>query len=38
VVEKWVDWRRVHPEQEALDKGASTDGKAQTPTEGSTSK
>jgi prepilin-type N-terminal cleavage/methylation domain-containing protein len=38
VVEKWVDWRRVHPEQEALDKGSSTDGKAQTPAEGSSSK
>jgi hypothetical protein len=35
VVEKWVDWRRVHPEQEALDKGQSTDGKASTPPDGS---
>lgn len=38
VLEKWVDWRRVHPEQEALDKGKSTDGKAQTPAEGSADK
>jgi prepilin-type N-terminal cleavage/methylation domain-containing protein len=34
VLERWMDWRRVHPEEEALAAGKSTDGKAQTPAEG----
>ncbi len=28
VLEKWMDWRRVHPEDAALAAGKSTDGKA----------
>jgi prepilin-type N-terminal cleavage/methylation domain-containing protein len=33
VLEKWMDWRRVHPEEEALQAGKSTDGKAENPTD-----
>ncbi|MBK8179510.1 MAG: type II secretion system protein [Planctomycetes bacterium] len=31
VLEKWMDWRRVHPEEEALSSGKSSDGKAPDP-------
>ena len=34
VLERWMEWRRVHPEEEALQAGKSTDGKAQTPANG----
>lgn len=34
VLEKWVDWRRVHPEEAALEAGKSTDGKAEPPAGG----
>ncbi len=30
VLERWMDWRRVHPEEGALQAGKSTDGKAET--------
>ncbi|MEO6710313.1 MAG: type II secretion system protein [Planctomycetota bacterium] len=33
VLEKWMEWRRVHPEEGALNAGKSTDGKAETPPE-----
>lgn len=35
VLEKWMDWRRVHPEEGALEAGKSTDGKAETTPESS---
>jgi prepilin-type N-terminal cleavage/methylation domain-containing protein len=31
ILEKWMEWRRVHPEEGALAAGKSTDGKAQAP-------
>jgi prepilin-type N-terminal cleavage/methylation domain-containing protein len=37
VLEKWMDWRRVHPEEGALQAGKSTDGKAENPPESSSS-
>ncbi|HTF91281.1 MAG TPA: type II secretion system protein [Planctomycetota bacterium] len=33
VLEKWMEWRRVHPEEGALNAGKSTDGKADVPPE-----
>ena len=35
LLEKWMEWRRVHPEEAALHAGKSTDGKAQAPADGS---
>lgn len=29
ILEKWMEWRRVHPDEEALAAGKSTDGKAE---------